>query len=382
MRPTLFSGRTNRNATEMDWEALLGRPTEQASEALHSINAGKSILITGAGGSIGSALAMSIAQSNPRVLVLLDSSEQNLYRLDRELSISSANTPRVVIIGGVDDAALIDLLFTQHRPDTIYHAAAYKHVPLMESNPFAAVRNNALGTYRLTQAAVRHRVGHFLMVSTDKAVNPCSIMGASKRIAELALLSCSNPFTRMNSIRLGNVLGSQGSVVPLFLEQISRSEALTVTHPEAERFFFTMDETIALILEAAAIPGQKQILVPRFLKPIKTVELANYLLAQSGEVPGNASICFTGLRPGEKLREEFFSSIEHVAGNVGLRLCRVESVAVPEETLQTAMAELDHSIRRQGLEEMLQTVQRLVPEYQPSTLLADNHPAQMVCIHG
>jgi nucleoside-diphosphate-sugar epimerase len=190
----------------------------------------------------------------------------------------------VAVLGSIDDE-LLDELCAQHHPEMLYHTAAYKHVPLMESNPLAVVHNNALGTYRMAQAAVRNRIHHMLMVSTDKAVRPASIMGASKRMAELALLGCATASTRMTCVRLGNVLGSQGSVVGVFLEQIGRGDRVTVTHRDAERYFFTMEETVFLILEAASATQDKQILAPDMGRPTKILDLADQLGVMRPDLP-------------------------------------------------------------------------------------------------
>ena len=195
--------------------------------------------MTGAGGYIGSALAKAIATASPARLVLLDSSENNLFGIHRHLEEAHADIPHEAILGSVTDANLLNGIFSRFRPRIVYHAAALKHVPLLELNPFAAVRNNAIGTYTLAQAAIQHGVSSLVLVSTDKAVNPHSIMGASKRIAELTVASLSGPQCRMNAVRLGNVVGSTGSVVPIFLEQISKGGPVTVTDPEASRHFMT-----------------------------------------------------------------------------------------------------------------------------------------------
>ena len=212
------------------------------------------ILLTGAGGSIGSALAKQLL-SNPRTLVLLDHSEQNLYEINSELSGATANASQQIIpiLGDVNDAPLLADLFEKYRPTQIFHAAAFKHVPLMEENPIAVIRNNILGTWTLATTAAKYRAHQLTMISTDKAANPRSIMGAAKRVAEQILTSLDTPATRMRSIRLGNVLGSTGSVVPLFQRQIADGGPVTVTHPEARRYFLSLDEATNLIFAAAAL---------------------------------------------------------------------------------------------------------------------------------
>ena len=198
---------------------------------------GRRILLTGAGGSIGSALAKAVIRFEPRLLILLDNSERNLHEIDLELATTVDRNSYRSVLGDICDAKLLSEIFHRYRPDVVYHAGAFKHVPLMENNPFAAVRNNALGTASLARIAQAEGVASFVMVSTDKAVNPISIMGASKRVAELALLNLNNRNNRMSAVRLANVLGSQGSVVPTFLSQISRGGPITVTHPDVSRYF-------------------------------------------------------------------------------------------------------------------------------------------------
>ena len=314
---------------------------------------------------------MQIADMQPRLLVLLDSSEHNLYMLEAQLRAACPCPGYIAEVGSVVDAEAVGAIFERYGPDLIFHAAAYKHVPLMESNPFAAMQNNALGAYRLAQAALLHGPCQVVMVSTDKAANPASIMGASKRIAEIVLQTAGNAHLRMNSLRLGNVLGSQGSVAPIFLEQISRNDTVTVTHPGAERFFFTMPGALALILETAASNLQGRILVPSSLTSVKVLDLAKFLIAHCGASSGNPQITFIGLRPGEKLTEEFVAPDEKAGETIGPRLTAIDTWECPREELHCAMADLERSIRERDLRGMLQIVDRLVPSYHPSaTVLA------------
>jgi FlaA1/EpsC-like NDP-sugar epimerase len=350
-----------------NWERLLGRSAVADSISFDaSFYKGKTVLITGAGGSIGAACTMRVASLQPRLLVLLDAAEHNLYLLDAKLRSACRDSKHVAIAGSVADEGTVRAIFAQYGPDVVFHAAAYKHVPLMETNPFAAMLNNALGTYRLAQAALLHGPSRLLMVSTDKAVDPASIMGASKRLAEIALQVSSTARHRMNSLRLGNVLGSQGSVVPLFLRQISRKETVTVTHADAERFFFTMQESVTMVLEAAAANLQGRIIVPRCLKSIRVVELAKFLIAQSGPSASSLQIVFTGLRPGEKVAEKFFARNESPGENLSPSLMTIENEAFPVDTLHDAMMELDRCVRQRDLQGMLQATRRLVPHYRPS----------------
>ena len=232
-----------------EWRRFLPQSLDETSVLPFAFaHAGRSVLVTGAGGYIGSALVKAIAGSGPRRIVLLDSSEHNLFEIQRHMESAEGHVPHEACLGTVDDTDLLDSIFSGYHPEIIYHAAAFKHVPLLERNPIAAVRNNAIGTWTLAQAAVRHGASKLVLISTDKAVNPHSVMGVSKRIAELAVVALSSTACRMNAIRLGNVIGSGGSVVPLFLKQIAESRPVTVTHPEASRWFLSLRQTVEAIL--------------------------------------------------------------------------------------------------------------------------------------
>src|SRR5271155_264734 len=235
---------------------------------------GRRILLTGAGGSIGSALAKAVIALEPGLLILLDHSERNLHEIDLELATAIDRNSYKSVLGDICDAKLLSELFQRYHPEVVYHAAAFKHVPLMENNPFAAVRNNAIGTASLGRIARAEGVANFVMVSTDKAVNPISIMGASKRVAELALLSLNNPKNRMSAVRLANVLGSQGSVVPTFVNQISRGGPITVTHPDVSRYFLTIGEAVELILLASGLEEGGGVFIPQLGAPVKILDMA------------------------------------------------------------------------------------------------------------
>ncbi|MGH9685974.1 MAG: SDR family NAD(P)-dependent oxidoreductase [Candidatus Acidiferrales bacterium] len=329
---------------------------------------GECILITGAGGYIGSALAKAIASANPRHLIVLDHSEQGIHELleafgDVEFRVHP-------VIGDIADSALLNELFEEHRPDMIYHAAAYKHVPLMERSPFAVVRNNAIGTSILAKTAVQYRVARIVMISTDKAVTPRSAMGAAKRVAELMLLRWTNGVTRMSAIRCGNVLGSTGSVLPLFHRQLSHNLRLTVSDPEASRYFFSLEETVALILAAGEHHESGSIFVPETGTPTKILELARHLLGELGrhdDADGSA-IQFTGLRPGEKLTEEFTFEYERTE-SVGNNLRRVTSPFVLADDFDSTVEDLEDAVARRDLPRLLDVLRYQVPEYQPSELL-------------
>jgi FlaA1/EpsC-like NDP-sugar epimerase len=339
-------------------------------------NFGKTILVTGAGGCIGSALTEELASNGARQLILLDHSEQNLHEINMRLT-ALGRLGYAAILGDILDGPLLEEIFERYRPDTIYHAAAFKHVPLMESNPLAVVRNNAIGTLELAKAAAGFGVERMLMISTDKAVNPRSVMGASKRVAELALLRLSHSKTRMNAVRLGNVLGSQGSVVPLFQQQIKRGGPVTVTHPEARRFFLTLDNAVDLILAAANLEDSGRIFVPMMKEPMKIVDLAARMIQEAGlQAPRDVAIAFTGLRPGDKLEEELVSGQESLEPTSDERLRRVQAAPVDAEKLDGSMGRISASVTERNVAALIDELGKLVPEYQPSeTLLGLLNPS-------
>ena len=329
----------------------------------------ETILVTGAGGSIGSALAAALAETPSRFLVLLDHSEQNLHDVDMRLS-AAGRADHAAVLGDVLDRSLLAELFERYRPAVIYHAAAFKHVPLMESNPIAVIRNNALGTWELAKAAVACAAERLLVISTDKAVNPRSIMGASKRLAELVVLRMSNSRTKINAVRLSNVLGSQGSVSPLFQRQIAHGGPVTVTHPEARRFFLTLEETIELILAAAALDESGAILLPEMNEPLKVLDLARRMIPERGlQAPRDVEILFTGLRPGDKLEEQLLSEMEVSEPTGDPRLRRVKGPRVDARALDASLARIAESVRERDLASLVGELGRLVPEYEPSDAL-------------
>ena len=331
---------------------------------------GQTVMVTGAGGSIGAALAAAIAAAAPAQLVLLDSSEYNLFRIQQRLESAYPRVTHAAVLGSVADARLLGRIFGGHHPAIVFHTAALKHVSLLEQNPLAAVANNALGTYTLAQAALRHGVPALLMVSTDKAVNPRSIMGASKRLAELALASLSAPHCRMNAVRLGNVIGSSGSAIPIFQEQIAGGEAVTVTHPEVTRFFVTPAEAVATILAAGAAECSGRVLLPELGAPVHILDIARFLIAQhAADGRGESPIRFTGLRPGEKLAEELMFASERREGTLdgGLGVLRTNAPAPPE--LREWMGQLERGIADGDLDGVIEVICMMVPEYEPSTLV-------------
>lgn len=306
-------------------EELLGRePVLIDMKEVGRCIEGRRILITGGGGSIGSELARQAAQYNPAQLILFDIYENNVYEIQQELRRKEPDLNMKVLIGSVRDRRRIRQVMAECRPDIVYHAAAHKHVPLMEDSPNEAIKNNVLGTYETAQAANDYGVERFVLISTDKAVNPTNIMGASKRLCEMVVQAMDKQsHTMFTAVRFGNVLGSNGSVIPLFKKQIAEGGPVTVTHPEITRFFMTIPEAVSLVLQAGVYAENGEIFVLDMGKPVKISELARNLILLSGHVPdGDIRIEYTGLRPGEKLYEELLMAEE------GLRKTKNELIFI------------------------------------------------------
>ena len=331
---------------------------------MHGGVAGRSILLTGAGGSLGSALAKAIIQLEPRQLILLDHSERNLHEIDSELRAFRPGIPFTSILGDVCDGGLLPEIFDRYRPEIVYHAAAFKHVPLMESNPLAAVRNNALGTNTLAKLSRIAGVRAFVMVSTDKAVNPISVMGASKRVAELALLRWNGSTDHMRALRLGNILASVGSVVPTFLRQISRGGPVTVSHPEVCRYFHTMSEAVELVLLTSRVQIGGGIFIPLLGAPVRILDMARQLVSDSQSESGReVPVTFTGLRPGDKMSEEFLFANESVEPTLHRSLLRVSTTEIPSEKFDADIESLSGSVEQRDLPLALELLCQMVPEY-------------------
>lgn len=296
-------------------EDLLGRePVNLDTGAISSYLHEQVVLVTGGGGTIGSELCRQISNFNPKQLIILDNNENGAYELQNELSWKHPKLDIITVIANIRESLRLDEIFGKYNPGVIFHAAAHKHVPLMETNPTEAIKNNIIGTLNLVECSEKNHVNRFILISTDKAVNPTSIMGASKRVAEMIIQAFSrNSSTIFAAVRFGNVLGSSGSVIPLFKKQIEHGGPVTVTHPDATRFFMTIPEAAQLVIEAGAIAKGGEIFVLDMGKHIKIYDLAKTLIKLSGFEPvSDIDIIFTGLRPGEKLHEELFFKEENM----------------------------------------------------------------------
>ena len=350
---------------DIEPEDLLGRdPVQLDEQGIGHVLRGRTVLITGAGGSIGSELCRQVARYQPARLILVELSEFNLYTIEQELGRSFPELQLLRLIADVKDFESLSRLFLKWQPQIVFHAAAYKHVPLMEEhNSLAALRNNTLGTYNAALASALAGVERFVLISTDKAVNPTNVMGATKRAAEMAVssLAAEHRGTRFMAVRFGNVLGSSGSVIPKFKEQIARGGPITVTHPDIIRFFMTIPEAARLVLQAAAIGESGQVLVLDMGQPVKIVDLARDMIRLSGHKVDDIRIEFSGLRPGEKLYEELLADTDATIATPipRLRIARLESRV-------GSLGELLDCVQRAGDDtDVRATLRRLVPEYTP-----------------
>ncbi len=362
----LMSGRVSINQLrEVSIEDLLGRdPVSLDWEGIRSGLAGKTILVTGGGGSIGSELCRQIARLEPANLLLLDQCEFNLYAIEMELRAQFPMLKLHTYIGDVADQTTVERLFASHTPDIVFHAAAYKHVPLLEHQVREAVNNNVLGTCNVAEAADRHGCAEFVLISTDKAVNPANVMGSTKRLAELF---CQNldarSATRFITVRFGNVLDSAGSVVPLFREQIKSGGPVTVTHPDMERYFMTIPEASRLIMQAAVIGDGGEIFVLDMNDPVKISYLAEQMIRLSGKMPGeDIEIRYIGLRPGEKLYEELFHEQEKLQSTGHDKILLARHRKVDWGLLSTSMVDVQRACDQFDEACLMQQLQKLVPE--------------------
>jgi len=357
---------------EVTIEDVLGRDSVTLDDvAIAEFIAGKCILVTGAGGSIGSELCRQIRRAGASRLVMLDHSEFNLYNIEQELREgvgAMAVDSCVPLLGDVRDTTRMRWVFEAYRPQVVFHAAAYKHVPLVEENPAEGARTNLVGTSQVADLAVEYGVGKMVLVSTDKAVNPTNVMGATKRAAEIYCqnLAERSPGTAFITTRFGNVLGSAGSVVPKFRKQIAEGGPVTVTHPDMTRYFMTIPEAVSLILQAGAMGQGGEIFVLDMGEPVRIVDLAEQMIRLSGYEPGvDIAIQFTGLRPGEKMYEELFHDAEPLQPTSHEKIMLAHSRQVEWDGFTRDLGLLGEACTRRELGEVRRLLKVLVPEYQP-----------------
>jgi FlaA1/EpsC-like NDP-sugar epimerase len=353
-------------------EDLLARePIALNDDLVRKALGDKRVLVTGAGGSIGSELCRQIASALPAELMLLDRYENSLYSIDQELSKAHPNLAIRPIIGDITDERRIEQLFSRLRPQVVLHAAAHKHVPLMEQHPCEAVKNNVRGTRTVAEASIRHNVERFVMVSTDKAVNPTSVMGAAKRVAELIVTSLNGQErTEFLVVRFGNVLASNGSVVPTFLSQIERGGPVTVTHPDMRRYFMLIPEAVQLVLQAAAVGERGSIAVLDMGEQVRVVDMARDVIRLAGFIPDkDIEIVYTGVRPGEKLYEELVGAEECAAPSSVPKLLRITttSTTLSSATLRGLLGVLEQAALDGDEESVIENLCRIVPKFTPLT---------------
>ena len=352
---------------DVDVNDLLGRePVTVDLESIMGYVSGKIIMVTGGGGSIGSELCRQIAGHKPKQLIILDIYENTTYDIQNELKVKFPDLDLVVLIGSVRNTNRMNWIFETYHPEIIYHAAAHKHVPLMEESPNEAIKNNVLGTWKIVQAADHYHVKRFVMISTDKAVNPTNIMGASKRICEMIIQTYNKRSdTEYVAVRFGNVLGSNGSVIPLFKKQIERGGPVTVTDPNIVRYFMTIPEAVSLVLQAGAYAKGGEIFVLDMGEPVKILDLAKNLILLSGHKPDeDIQIVFTGLRPGEKLYEEMLMDEEGLQDTENNLIHIGKPIELDEEKFLNQLEKLKEYVVTEP-SDIREWVKEIVPTYQP-----------------
>lgn len=371
----ILSGKTPiSEIRNIDIVDLLGREEVLPDPELLRMNlTGKTVMVTGAGGSIGTELCRQIAQQAPKCLILYEMSEYALYSIDMEIAENYPSIKRIACLGSVTDSARLSAVIYKNKVDTIYHAAAYKHVPLVEANPTQGVVNNVLGTLTTARCAIDGGVSKFVLISTDKAVRPTNVMGATKRVAELilqALAELPEITTCLTMVRFGNVLDSSGSVVPRFRKQIANGKPITLTHPDITRYFMSIPEAARLVIQAGALSKGGEIFLLDMGEPVRIYDLAVQMIQLSGLVPGrDIEIKITGLRPGEKLYEELLIEPENVTPTRHPKIfCAKEKAKMKWEVLQPRLESLFAKARRDDHNGIITELQNLVPEYKPVRL--------------
>lgn len=368
----LLAGRAVNQVRDIEPEDLLGRePVVLDEGGISECIGGRVVMVTGAGGSIGSELCRRIARYGPSRIVLYELSEFALYQIEQELGETFPHIPLVRLVGDVKDLAHLRVIFRQYRPQVVFHAAAYKHVPLMEEeNAWAALRNNTMGTYHACLAAAENSVERFVLISTDKAVNPTNVMGATKRAAELIVsdMGSRGYGTKFMAVRFGNVLGSSGSVIPKFKEQIAKGGPITVTHPDITRYFMTIPEAARLVVQAAAIGETGQVYVLDMGEPVRIVDLALDMIRMAGHAASDVSIVFSGLRPGEKLYEELLADADATVPTVHAQL-RVAKLQPPTAESVTLLLQACADVQSgpgQAAASVKALLRAQIPEYRPA----------------
>ena len=369
----LVDGQVNVSALRsVKLEDLLGRdPIVVDAEEVRSFIEGKVVLVTGGGGSIGSELCRQVAKDNPKLLVIFDVYENNAYAIQQELRHDYPQLNLVTLIGSVRNEARVRSVFAAYRPDIVFHAAAHKHVPLMEDSPNEAIKNNVMGTLKCAEAALEYGTRRFVLISTDKAVNPTNVMGASKRLCEMVVqmmdrrADAEGKKTDYVAVRFGNVLGSNGSVVPLFEKQIAEGGPVTVTHPDITRFFMTIPEAVSLVLQSACYAAGGEIFVLDMGEPVKIDDMARKLIRLAGYEPDvEIKVEYTGLRPGEKLYEERLMDEEGLRRTENKLISIAEPIVMDDETFQVQLARLDELSQAESVD-IREAIAEVVPTYHP-----------------
>lgn len=367
----LASGRARvSNLREIDIEDILGRdPIKLDSNAIDKMLLGKTVMVTGAGGSIGRELCRQVASKSPALLVMVEQSEVQLFQIEQEMIECEYGSIIKPLVGSVGDEKRMDNIVRRYEPDIIFHAAAHKHVPMMESQPSEALKNNTLGTWTLASVASRNRVKKFVLISTDKAINPTNVMGASKRLAEKVIQAMQRRpenTTQFVAVRFGNVLGSSGSVIPTFKRQVANGGPVTVTHPEVTRYFMTIPEAVGLVLQCGAQAHGGEIFVLDMGKPVKVIDLARQMIRLSGFNPDtDMPIKIIGLRPGEKLYEELQHKNESLVKTAHPRIFGFVSEPPTFEEMKKFTDTIRSSADKKSVNELKKLISTAVPEYKP-----------------